>query len=105
MKKRTCQDVIPTWEDYYQFYPDKTRRSGARYLLSPLMATKRRVLKLKDIRFFAYFYVLLAFYNFSRGNKCQLMARSLLREVSEPAVFGFDQWVAKDTLEMFGCEK
>ena len=41
----------------------------------------------------------------SRGNKCQLMARSLLREVTEPAVFGFDQWVAKDTLEMFGCEK
>ena len=32
------------------------------------------------------------------------MARSLLREVTEPAVFGFDQWVAKDTLEMFGCE-
>ena len=23
----------------------------------------------------------------SRGNKCQLMARSLLREVTEPAVF------------------
>ena len=22
--------------------------------------------------------------------------------MTEPAVFGFDQWVAKDTLEMFG---
>ena len=37
---------------------------------------------------------------YSRGNKCQLMARSLLREVTEPAVFGFDQWVAKDTLDL-----